>query len=132
MTQTVMIIRHPAVTSAVFKLVSTVEFDLEIDGHFLPSRIEVFQDTERDRVFRCRLWERDLFQMQPVAQQEAGDRQETPEVTAEEVMVERTWELSDGFESFEADTPAKALQIFIEAIETYLRRALTGNGGSGR
>jgi len=35
--------------SDVFKLAAILEFDLELDGHFLPTRVELFQDTERKR-----------------------------------------------------------------------------------
>lgn len=131
MAQPVMIIRHPAVTSDVFKLISTVEFDLEIHGHFLPTRIELFQNTERDGIFRCRLWERDLFRLQSSPQHDAGTGPQELEATDEEVLVERTWELSDSFECFEADSTDHALRLFIDAIENFLRR-IPGGAGNGK
>src|SRR6266536_1550372 len=35
----------PHSTPAVFRLVATLEFDLEMEGHFLPTRVELFLDT---------------------------------------------------------------------------------------
>ena len=56
-------LKHPAVRSDVFKLVTVLEFDLELGSHFLPTRVELFQDTERPRRWRCRMWERELYRL---------------------------------------------------------------------
>lgn len=113
-------IKHPAVVSDVFKLVATLEFDLEIDGHFLPTRIELFQDTERERHWRCRMWERELCHMTLTLPYGASGV-ERPE-SDEEVLIERTWELSDKFEDFEAPSAKAALELFLDNLKKYLRR----------
>lgn len=114
-------IRHPSVCSDVFKLVTTLEFDLEIGGHFLPTRVELFRDTERPRRWRCRLWERDLYRLE-IAEPAAG-RKRRSEGVDEELLVERTWELSDRFEDFEAASARKALGLFLDSLKRYLKRA---------
>lgn len=117
-----MIIQHPFVTSDVFKLISTLEFDLEIDGHFLPTRLELFQDTERADLFRCRMWERDLFRLKPTPYKDAATGQMIEGEEDEELLIERTWELSDEFESFEADSPETAINQVLEALKAHLGR----------
>ena len=122
-----MIIQHPFVTSDVFKLISTLEFDLEIDGHFLPTRLELFQDTERADLYRCRMWERDLFRLKPTPCRDAATGLMVEEEEDEELLIERTWELSDEFESFEADSPETAINQVLEALKAHLGRIGTND-----
>jgi hypothetical protein len=112
--------QHPAVKSDIFKLVNTLEFDLEVGNHFLPTRIELFQDTERKRRWRCRMWERELCRMTFTLSKDSKSRKRCQ--SDEEVLVERTWELSDRFEDFAAPTAQAALKIFLSALRTHLER----------
>lgn len=113
-------IRHPAVRSDVYKLVTTLEFDLELGGHFLPTRVELFQDTERPRHWRCRLWERELYHL-TMAQPVKGRKRRTQ--ADEELLVERTWELASRFEDFVAPSARRALQLFVDSLVRYLKRS---------
>jgi hypothetical protein len=114
-------IQHPAVKSDVFKLVTTVEFDLEVGGHFLPTRVELFQDTERKRHFRCRMWERELYHMTMTLPLDKKSKELHPE-SDEELLVERTWELSDKFDDFQAASSRQAMKTFLDSLKKYLRR----------
>ena len=40
----------------------------------------------------------------------------------EEVLVERTWELSDKFDDFEASSPKAAMKKFLDKLRQYLDR----------
>ena len=113
-------IKHPAVRSSVFKLVSLLEFDLDVGGNFFPARVELFHDTERPRHWRCRLWERELCHLSFTLRRgsKSGKRIESDE----EVLIERTWVLSDQFEDFEAPSAARAMKRFIDALREYLQR----------
>jgi hypothetical protein len=113
-------IKHPAVKSDVFKLVSLLEFDLEVGGKFFPARVELFQDTEHPRHWRCRLWERELCHLTFTLRRgsKSGKRIESDE----EVLIERTWVLSDKFEGFEAARAGEAMKRFIDALKEYLQR----------
>lgn len=122
-----MIIQHPFVTSDVFKLLSTLEFDLEVNGHFLPTRLELFQDTERANLFRCRMWERDLFRLKPTPFKDEVTGKLVEGEEDEELLIERTWELSDEFESFEADSAEDAINQVLEALKGYLERLQAGD-----
>lgn len=114
-------IKHPAVTSAVFKLITTLEFDLEVGGHFLPTRIELFQDTGRARRFRCRMWETELYHLQLALG--TGSGKKTKRCDSDEALkVERTWEISSQFEDFEAASPKAALKFFLDSLTRYLKR----------
>jgi len=114
-------IQHSAVTSDVFKLLTTLEFDLVVGHHFLPTRVELFQDTVRKRRFRCRMWERDLYHMQ-MSLPPDGKRRSRRSESDEEILVERTWELSTKFEDFEAPNAAGALKVFLDSLKRYLDR----------
>jgi hypothetical protein len=116
------IIQHPCVTSDVFKLISTIEFDLEINGHLLPTRLELFQDTERENVFRARMWERDLFRLRPTPHTDEATGEVIDGEEDEELLIERTWELSDEFESFEADSAEAAIGRVLDALKEHLER----------
>lgn len=122
-----MMIHHPFVTSNVFKLISTLEFDLEIDGHFLPTRLELFQDTERDNMFRCRMWERDLFRLRPTPYTDEATGNVVDAEEDEELLIERTWELSDEFDQFEAASPEHAINQVLDALRTYLEGLQPGS-----
>jgi len=113
-------IQHPAVRSNVFKLVSIFEFDCEVDGHFFPARVELFRDTEHKNRWRCRMWERELCHVAFTLRRgsKSGKRIESDE----EVLIERTWVLSDKFEDFEAGTAAEAMKRFVDALREYLQR----------
>jgi hypothetical protein len=58
-------ITHPAVTSPVFRLVQTLELDLQFGENGWTTRIELFQDTESEDRFRCRVWELEMFRLMP-------------------------------------------------------------------
>lgn len=122
LSETAMIFKHTCVTSDVFKLISTLEFDLEIGGHFLPTRLELFQDTERANLFRCRMWERDLFRLTPTPYKDEATGKMIAGEEDEELLIERTWELSDEFESFEADSEQDAINQVLAALKAYLER----------
>src|SRR6266542_180312 len=92
-------IQHPAVTSDVFKLIAILEFDLELDGHFLPTRVELYH----------------LLMTLPKG------KTRHPE-SDEELLVERTWELSDKFEDFEAPSARAAMKLFLDSLKKYLKR----------
>lgn len=115
-------LQHAAVASEVFKLVTTLEFDLVVAEHFLPTRVELFQDTERKRHFRCRMWERDLYHLQLTLRRQEQNKGRRRLESDEEILVERTWELSSRFEDFEADSPRSAIKLFLDALKRYLNR----------
>ena len=104
--------------SDVFKLVAILEFDLELDGHFLPTRVELFQDTERKRHWRCRMWERELYHLRMTLPKGKTRHPESDE----ELLVERTWELSDKFEDFTAPGAKAAMKLFLDSLKKYLKR----------
>lgn len=114
-------VQHSAVRSDVFKLVNTLEFDIEVGEHFLPTRVELFQDTERKGHWRCRMWERDLYHLQLTLPQGKKRKLKRAE-SDEEVLVERTWEVSSRFEDFKAPTARVALKKFLDAFREYLNR----------
>src|SRR5437899_1295601 len=114
-------ISDPAVTSDVYQLVKTIEFDLEMGDKFLPTRVEVFRDTQRKRHFRCHMWELEYYHMESTFS-DAADKQ-SGKTSDEPMLVERTWELSSKFHDFEAANAEAALKKFLSVLRKHLTPA---------
>jgi hypothetical protein len=112
-------IKHPAVTSDVFKLVETVEFDLSVCGKFVRARVELFQDTVRQRHWRCHLWELDFYHIEGTFRDKG--RKKRPQ-SDEALITERTWEISSKFSDFEAPNARAAMKTFLDRFQQYLKR----------
>ena len=56
---------HRAITSPVYELIQTVEFDLAFGEDSWTVRVELFRDTEDRGRFRCHAWETELFRLTP-------------------------------------------------------------------
>lgn len=56
---------HPNVTSPIFELVRTIEFDITLGEDVFPLRLEVLSDTEDRNRFRCRIAEHESYDVQP-------------------------------------------------------------------
>jgi hypothetical protein len=80
-------IQHPAVTSDVYKLAETLEFDMNVGGSYLRARVELFRDTTRRRHWRCHFWELDYYHVQGTFREKG--RRARP-VSDETLIVERT------------------------------------------
>src|SRR5262245_35244947 len=78
---------HSAVTSPVFELVKTIELDIQFGEDSWTTRVELFRDTEREDVFRCHVWELELFHLRPSFPRD--DHDEPAHVTDDTIMVER-------------------------------------------
>lgn len=119
-------IDHPAVRSVVFELVKTLEFDLCIKGDLAPARLEIFRSTDQPNRYRCRLWERNLFHLKPTLNLDAlPDEEFAQDFSDEEVLVERTWELSEKFLDFEAASESDAIHQALANFEAHLSRPPT-------
>jgi hypothetical protein len=114
------------ISATVFKLVDTVEVDLEIESDAWPVRIELYRDQEDETHFRARVWLLETFRIQPtfpqsdegLPQDDAGD---------EDVLVEWSYNLREDFSSFSAEGQDDALAQVLTALEEFAAHA-TGNG----
>lgn len=119
-------IDHPAVRSVVFEMVKTLEFDLCIKGDLSPARLEIFRSTDQPNRYRCRLWERNLYHLKPTLNLDALSEEEfARDFSDEEVLVERTWELSERFLDFEAANESDAILQAVANFEAHLSRPTT-------
>lgn len=119
-------IKHPAVKSAVFKLTTTLEFDLELPGDLVPTRIELLQDTERKTRWRARVWERESCRLESTfapAPPPKGRKPAERFTFDEEILVERTWELSEELEDFQAGSAASAMKKVLDLLTAHLDRS---------
>lgn len=119
-------IQHPLVKSSVYVLTKTLELDLEVGGDYVPARLELFRDTSRKNRWRVRLWERECCRLEEVIGPgspglEGSARGKHPRVD-EEILVERTWELSEALEDFEAKDARAALRFAVDRLTEHLER----------
>ncbi|MCD6340154.1 MAG: hypothetical protein J7M29_12345 [Verrucomicrobia bacterium] len=107
---------HPAIVSKVFRLVETLEFDLEANGRVGPVRIELFQDSADEGRWRGRVWERDSYRLIPsfAEETEGEESSPSPETVDEELLVDYTWQLGEEVEDFEAEDARQALAFVID------------------
>ena len=114
---------HRAITSSVFELVKTVEFDIQLsDEDSWTVRIEIFRDTEQQNLFRCHVWELELFRLVPSFPRTEKD--EPAHITDDVIMVERGISHSEIAsrlnKSFNASSVDAALQMVIEDFKKFL------------
>ncbi|MFQ6017092.1 MAG: hypothetical protein ACE5KF_02760 [Kiloniellaceae bacterium] len=118
-----MIPRHPAIPGPIFELMKIVEIDCAFGGQMVPVRIELYRDTENASRFRCRLWEREAFRLTPTfPQNEAG---QPTEISDDEILAERSGQLSKEFDDFMAPDPETALTVVLNSL---LERLEQGTG----
>ena len=114
---------HPAVTSPVFQLVKTLELDLEFgDERGWTTRIELFQDTEREDQFRCRVWELEMFRMTPTSPMDASGQ--PLHVCDDVIMVHRGIPRGEVaslmHEPFNAASVEAALEMVFQDLKNFL------------
>jgi hypothetical protein len=113
-------ITHSAITSPVFELVKVIELDITLGDDFMPTRIEIFQDTERTDFFRCRVWELERFRLTPTFPMEDG---KPLHISDDVIQVERSVtyriseDLCDGYVAADVDA---ALQKVIDDLNSFL------------
>jgi hypothetical protein len=116
-------INHPAVVSPVFQLVRTLELDLEFsDENAWTTRIELFQDTEREDQFRCRVWELEMFRLTPTSPM---DESGNPAHICDDLLlvhrgIPRGEVASLMHEPFKAADAETALEMVFQDLKNYL------------
>ena len=112
-------ISHSAITSPVFELVKTVLFDITLVDTYIPTRIEIWKDTERNDRFRCYVWELEHFNLNPTFPQD--DQGSSIHKTTDIVQVERSWRYGRtkrfNFQEFEATSREEALAMFVDDLK---------------
>ena len=116
-------ITHSAITSPVFELVKTMLLDITLAEVYIPTRIEIWQDTEQKDSFRCYIWELEIFDLTPTfLQNETANPLET---CTEEIQVERSWRYGRTQQfvnkEFKADSVETALQMVLENVKAELK-----------
>lgn len=109
---------HPAITSPVFELIKTVEFDLTLGEEILSIRFELFQGTERKDHFRCHMWELEFFRLTPTFPMD--DKGQPQDVSDDIGMAERSTKLSKSYDDFIAPDPDTALHMVLEDFKLRL------------
>lgn len=113
-------IKHPAVKTNVFKLVSVFELDLYLGPELsFPLRVELFQDSEKCNWFRAHIWELEHFNLQPtfpVKRKGKPLRYKSSEL----LMLERGTQLKGDYDYFRAKSSTNALAKVFEDLKSRL------------
>jgi hypothetical protein len=117
---------HRAVTSSTFELVRTIELEIQLsDEDSWTTRIELFRDTEQSNLYRCRVWELELFRLTPSFPR--NEQNEPAHVTDDTIMVERGIAHSEIAsrlnKSFDAPSIEGALEMIVEDLKKFLEHA---------
>lgn len=115
-------ISHSAITSPVFELVKTVLIDITLGDDYIPTRIEIWQDTKRKDRFRCYVWELEHFNLNPTFPQD--DQGSSIQNSTDIVQVERSWRYGRtnrfNYQEFEATSIEEALAMFVDDLKEEL------------
>src|SRR5262245_8392408 len=120
-------IQHPSITSPLFELVKTVEFNLGIAEDHLSLRLELFQDISDAQRFRARIWRLEMYRIQSTFPQNETDGQPADQPSDEYIFVDTSAWLSQRYEDFRAERPDNAIQFILNDLRDFLIRA---SGGS--
>jgi hypothetical protein len=116
-------ISHHTVTGNVFELVKTVELDIRLgDEATWTTRIELFRDTEQSHLYRCHVWELELFRLTPSFPR--NDENVPVHITDDMIMVKRGIAHSNiasiSNKPFDAPDIDAALERVIEDLKKFL------------
>ena len=92
-----------------FRLVDVVECDLQFSDACFSVRIELLESTSRRGVFRCHLWERELYRVAPAAPK----ARTASKLRSEESLAERTQVLIGDYDEFKAPSRQAALKLVL-------------------
>ncbi len=120
-------IQHPSITSPLFELAKTVEFNLEVAEDHFSLRVELFQDISDAQRFRARIWRLEMYRIQSTFPQNETDGQPADQPSDESIFVDTGAWLSQRYEDFRAETPNRAIQIILNDLRDFLVRT---SGGS--
>ena len=112
--------RHDAVTSPIFELIETFEFDMSLGDNSWPTRVELYRARKNEKLFRCRVWQAEHYRIQSVFPQRNGSPEHEP--SDEMILVEYSSYLRCNWnpEGFEADSPEGARQLVENALLAFL------------
>ena len=116
-------VKHGAITSPIFELIETFEFDMTLADDCWPTRIELYRATESPNLYRCRVWQAESYRIQSTFPQAAGAPAHEP--SDEVVLVEYSSYLRCDWNpsSFEASSPSAARELVEKALLAFLDHA---------
>jgi len=121
-------LKHRAITSPVFELVATFEFDMTLgEDASWPTRVELYQAAQEPNLFRCRVWQSELYRIQSTFPQIADVPAHEP--SDELVLVDYSHYLRSSWDpwAFEADSPEAARRLVEQALLAFLDHATGGS-----
>jgi hypothetical protein len=108
-------------TSPVFELKRTIEFDFQLGDDYFPMRVEVFQDIANPNQFRCRIWKLEFYRLQPSFPQD-NDGEPSDFSADEQVWFDWGHNLSNDYQLFTAKDSDDALAKILADVKQFLIR----------
>ena len=107
------------VTSPVFILVETYEFQVEIGEDEWPTRVELFEAINKPNTYRARIWQTEFFRIQPTfSHDDKSDPKHEP--SDEEIQIDQNSLLAGDFSQFTAKNREDALNKVVNAMSEHL------------
>lgn len=97
-----------------YQLLTTLELDVAVAGEPMIVRVELFATTTKPRVYRARIWRRDMYRFRPCFPRDKRDQ--PAEESDESLFVEWGAIVDEGFDRFEADSPEAALRKVLTVL----------------
>lgn len=113
---------HSSVTSPIFRLVETFNFDIKLGDATDSLKIELYQDTANQKQFRCRIWQPEIVNLKVT---------EANEVIEAMKLILTSWDTNlhkNEFSCFMAENQKEAIQKVTDAIKDFLVH-VTGKDG---
>lgn len=114
-------ITHSAVASPIFKQAAVYEFDVVFGDETYPINIELYQDVNDSKRFRCRVMQAELLLVKVFVFVESDNAIEVVECT-KTILVDWSTNLSGDYDDFFAEHIDVAMTIVSEDIRNYLVR----------
>ena len=108
-------------TSPIFELKRTLEFDFILGDDSFPMRIDVLQDIANPNQFRCRIWKLEFYRIQPTFPQD-NDGEPLPFSADELIWTDWEYNLNDDYQLFTAKDSDDALAKILADIKQFLVR----------
>ncbi len=117
-------LQHPAVTSTVFELIQTFEFDMTLGEAFWPTRVELYRSESIPNLYRCRVWQCEHFRIQSTFSQKSADGPAHGS-SDELILVDYSHYLTCDWNpaAFKASSPIEARELVEHALLAFLEHS---------
>ncbi len=113
-------ITHKSIISPIFRLVQTLELDIQFGSESWTIRIDILQDISNPNQFRCDLWQLDYYRIQPTFPQDPDTGKPTAYKADQAIWMDWSHSLTGSYKSFIASDANDALNVVLTDLKEFL------------